>query len=101
LLFAVVQSGSIVEQGRSKEWLRTGEYDTMEGEIADCRLSRNGGAHRFRVQGVVFVCDKAGGFHGTFTVTDAPPHSAVLCNGTRVRVAHREGHILRIEIPAP
>ena len=95
-----VEYNAVADQWQSKEWLRAGQYDTVEGVIADCRPSRNGGAHRFRVQEIVFVCDKAGGFRGTFTAPDAPPSAEALRNGARVRVTHREGRVLRIEIPA-
>jgi hypothetical protein len=91
---------AVVENLRFREWVRNGEYETVEGTITDHSLGRKYNDSHFRVADVRFTYNRTdnskGSFRGQFT---APGTQGLrLENGMRVRIAHREGRILRIEI---
>jgi hypothetical protein len=89
------------DQMQCREWLRAGQHDTVEGTIADFR--RDAGKnphHHFRVGDVRFTYwplrQHTGGFSGDFTAPGTD--NLKLRDGLRVRIAHRDGRILRIEV---
>jgi hypothetical protein len=70
-------------------------YQVAEGAVADFEYRKAG--PRFRVGELTFDCiDNAAGFRGKFNASGAAKHS--LRNGLSVRLGHREGVVLRIEI---
>jgi hypothetical protein len=84
-----------------KEWARSGQYDTAEGVVADHR--REAGKYpptHFRVGDVPFTYKtyepKVGGFRGGFTAPGT--EDLKLRDGLRVRIAYRDGRILRVEV---
>jgi hypothetical protein len=90
-----------LENQRCKEWARRGDYQTAEGPITD--FARGPGREpliSFRAGETSFTYrwndSSKGSFHGSFT---APGTEGLrLRGGLMVRVAHRDGVILRIEI---
>jgi hypothetical protein len=78
-----------------QEWLQAGQYHVTEGSIANYQYRRAGAS--FRVADSPFdILDRSAGFTGRFNVPGAPQVS--LRDGLQVRLAHREGFILRVEI---
>jgi hypothetical protein len=83
-----------VEEQRCKEWARSGDYQTAEGPVIHL------GKNSFQVGEARFPYfrkySNTGGFYGKFT---APGTEGLrLRPGLKVRIAHQEGRILRIEI---
>jgi hypothetical protein len=95
-LFSATKSyEGFVRQQRCQEWAQTGEYQVTEGTVADFQFRKAGS--RFRIADLSFdLLDRSAGFTGRFNVPGAAEDS--LRDGLRVRVAHHEGHILRVEI---
>jgi hypothetical protein len=88
------------DQMRCKEWTRAGDHQTAEGPVT--QFERENGKYpptHFWVGNVRFTYrtyePKTGGFSGVFT---APGEDLKLRDGLRVRIAHRDGRILRIEV---
>jgi hypothetical protein len=80
---------------RCQDWVQTGQYCVTEGTIAECQYRKAG--PRFHVADSTFdLLDRWAGFTGRFNVPGAAPVS--LRDGLRVRLAHREGFILRVEL---
>ena len=76
-------------------WERAGEYRITEGTVADYNFRKAGSS--FRVGDQSFdLLNAYAGFTGRFNVPGAPQDS--LADGMRVRLAQREGLILRVEI---
>jgi hypothetical protein len=100
LVSAVVFIASETYQGyiqrqRCQEWSRTGQYQVTEGTIANYQFRKAG--VRFSVTGLTFdTLERSVGFTGRFNVPTVTPDS--LQEGMRVRLAHHEGYILRLEI---
>jgi hypothetical protein len=93
------------EQRQCQAWLRSGEVETVEGVIRDFDpATKSGGRHKpytdFRVGDARFSYagwePKVGGFQGDFT--DPAASDLRLRDGLPVRISHREGRILRIEV---
>jgi hypothetical protein len=85
----------ILQRQHCKEWARTGQYEVAEGTIADYQLRK--GSSSFRIAGQAFdLLNVYAGFTGRFNVAGAESKS--LRNELPVRLAHRDGFILRIEI---
>jgi hypothetical protein len=88
-----------VDQRRCREWARQHAYETVEGPVVGFRrdAGKNVTTH-FKVGEIAFSYDamlsKKGGFQGEFTVLTP----IKLRDGPHVRVAHREGRILRMEV---
>src|SRR5262249_29669257 len=86
---------AFVQRRRCQEWARAGQYQVTEGTVADYQYRKAG--PRFRVAGVSFdLLNGSAGFTGRFNVPGAAEGS--LRDGLPVRLAHREGFILRVEI---
>jgi hypothetical protein len=89
------------DQQQCKEWLRSGQCDTAEGVVAE--FHRESGKYpptHFRV-GDMRLSYKTyepttGGFRGGFTAPGT--EDLKLRDGLRVRIAHRDGRILRVEV---
>jgi hypothetical protein len=108
LLFALIGGWQVatnnypayLENRRFQEWVRQGDYQTVEGAVTDYSLGRKYGSAGFRVGDVRFTYPRMGHSKGSFRGQFTAPgtESLRLENGVKVRVAHREGRILRIEI---
>jgi len=99
LVLAWIQYEVFLQQRRCKEWVRAGDYKTTVGTLADYRQGGRAEIFYFRVGDITFSSTKrTAGFHGSFTVPGVK--ASLLRDGLRVRIAHREGYILRIEIAA-
>ena len=90
---------TFADQRRCKAWARAGDYQVAEGPVAG--FKRGVGRDpltTFRIGNAVFEyrreAPKTGGFRGKFTV----PEDVQLRDGLPVRIAHRDGRILRIEV---
>jgi hypothetical protein len=105
-LIATRDFPSYADQRQCREWVRTGAFEVVEGRVSD--LSPPDRVRRprhpridFRVGGVPFSYRYGqlgrGGFQGTFTAADAQ----AISEGLPVRIAHRDGRILRIETAEP
>jgi hypothetical protein len=78
-----------------QEWAEAGAYLVTEGTVADYQYRRAGSS--FRVAGSSFdLLERSAGFTGAFNVPGAG-HDA-LRDGLLVRLSHRDGFILRVEI---
>ena len=87
--------GAFVQQQHCQEWVRAGQYQVTEGTVADYQYRRAG--PRFRVADSSFdLLNGSAGFTGRFNVPGTAEGS--LRDGLRVRLAHQEGFILRVEI---
>jgi len=84
-----------VQQRRCREWVRAGQYQVTEGTVADYQFRKAGS--RFRVADESFdLLEVSAGFTGRFNAPGAAEGS--LRDGLPVRLAHREGFVLRVEI---
>jgi len=90
-----------VDQRRCKDWARGGDFQTVEGPVT--RVKREGGKNpprHFQVGDIDFtyrvIDPETGGFHGEFTAPWA--QDLQLRDGLPVRVAFRDGRILRIDV---
>ena len=88
-------------QRQCREWVKAGDYQTAEGPVTDFRVENGKSPPRhFQVAGLPFTyrmsTNDGGGFRGTFTAPGAEDRR--LANGLQVRIAHRDGRILRIEV---
>ena len=84
-----------VHQQECKEWARTGQYQITEGTVADYHFLRVGA--NFRVADSSFdLMQNSAGFTGRFNIPGAPED--LLREGSRVRLAHQDGCILRVEV---
>lgn len=107
----LVAVGSIVVAGTTyplardqwlcREWLEAGEFQTAAGDVT--ALRREAGKYppyHFRVGGTDFsyrpINATVGGFQGEFTAPGS--ERSKFRDGLPVRVAHRDGRILRIEV---
>jgi hypothetical protein len=78
-------------------WARSDDFQVLEGRVTQFHpLVRGKGAESFTVAGVTFSYGDSslgqGGFRYTFGV------GGLLKEGVQVRVAHREGRILKLEV---
>jgi hypothetical protein len=80
-----------------QKWDRAGQYQTTEGTVTDYHFRKAGSSFRVGAQSFDLLNFSAG-FTGRFNVPGAPQGS--LSDGMRVRLAQREGFILRVEIAA-
>jgi hypothetical protein len=96
---------AVRDQLRCRDWLRTGDHQTVAGEVAGLHRqspSKNPvwlfhvGETEFRYQALQ---PPVAGFRGEFTAPGTRDRS--LRDGLPVRIAHRDGRILRIEIGEP
>jgi hypothetical protein len=92
---------AVRDQRRCREWLRAREYRTATGVVT--ALRRDAGKYppwHFRVGATDFTYRgynaRTGGFRGEFTAPGAD--RLTLRDGLPVRIAHRDGRILRIEV---
>jgi hypothetical protein len=78
-----------------QEWAEAGAYQVTEGTVADYQYRRAGSS--FRVVDSSFdLMGRSAGFLGGFKSTGARHDS--LRDGISVRLSHRDGYILRVEI---
>jgi len=97
VFFASRTYEGFVQQQRCQEWVRSGQYQVTEGTVADYEYRKAG--PRFRVADSSFdLLDHSAGFAGRFNIPGAAAES--LQEGMRVRLAHREGFVLRVEVAA-
>jgi hypothetical protein len=89
----------LCQHARCVAWARSGDYVMTEGCVSDFRPRprwQHGPAERFTVSGFAFAYGDnllgEGGYRHAF----GP--DGLLRDGVRVRVAHRRGRILRLEI---
>jgi hypothetical protein len=95
VFFGSLTCGAFVQQRQCQEWVRLRTYQVTQGTISDYHF-RKAGAN-FRVAGVPFdLLPRSVGFTGRFNVPRDAEGS--LRDGLRVRLAHRDGFILRVEI---
>jgi hypothetical protein len=96
-IFAWYTHEAHAQQRQCQVWVRSGEHEVTEGTVAEYEYRRVG--TRFRVAGKEFdLSTRSVGFTGRFNEPGAAKES--LDDGLPVRVAHREGFILRVEIAA-
>jgi hypothetical protein len=99
LVFTGIGGNALLQQWRCKEWAASGQYQTVEGVISEYVRYAKPSSEQFRVGELTVSCAwQTAGYRGRFTVTDIPD---ALHNGVRVRVAHRDGYILRLESATP
>jgi hypothetical protein len=92
---ASISYQGFMQRQRCKEWACAGQYQVTEGTVADYQLPRGGA--RFRVADASFdLIDRSAGFTGRFNAPGA--RHGTLRDGLQVRLTHREGFILRVEI---
>jgi hypothetical protein len=95
LFFALLTHRAFVQERECQEWVRSGKYQVAEGTITDYHFRKGGSS--FRIEGVPFdLLNRSVGFTGRFNVPCDP--QGELKDGLRVRLAHRDGFILRVEI---
>ena len=84
-----------LQRQRCQEWAQAGNYQVTEGMVADYQYRKAGA--QFRVVDSSFdLLHRSAGFTGRFNLPGARPDS--LRAGLPVRLSHREGFILRVEI---
>jgi hypothetical protein len=87
-------------QQQCRDWARCGDYQTFEGVVTGFQSGKSKSPTHFRVGDVPFTYGgyepTDGGFRGRFTAPDS--QDLKLRDGMAVRIAHRDGRILRIEI---
>jgi hypothetical protein len=86
---------ALMQRQRCQEWARAGECQSTEGTVADYYFRKGGSSFRVADQSFELV-HNAAGFTGRYNVPRDAEGS--LRNGLRVRLAHRDGYILRVEI---
>src|SRR5262249_41903619 len=86
--FAAQMYQGFVQRQRCREWVRTGQCQIVEGTIVDYHYRKAGSSFR--------VADQS------FDLLNAPTSftGSSLANGMQVRLTHREGSALRVEIAA-
>lgn len=96
---ALFGGGNVIYQHlRCVAWAKSGNYEVVEGRVTGFQPRSAGqkSSERFTVKGLTFAYSDSnlgqGGFRYPFG-----PHGR-LQDGTRVRVAHRQGRILKLEI---
>jgi hypothetical protein len=77
---------------------RAGDFEVVEGQVTDFRplAKREKGSERFTVQGNTFSYSSANLGQGGFRYEFGP--DGLLHEGSQVRISHREGRILKLEI---
>jgi hypothetical protein len=96
VFFASLTYGAAVGQWQCQEWLQAGQYEVAEGTITNYHSQRGEGTS-FRVAGLsVHIPPDSVGFTGRFNVGREAGDS--LRDRLHVRLAHRAGFILRVEI---
>jgi hypothetical protein len=95
VLLASLTCEGFVQRQRCREWARGGRCQVTEGTIADYHYRKAGSS--FRVGDQSFdLLNPSAGFTGPFNAPGAGKGS--LREGLQVRLTHREGFILRVEI---
>lgn len=92
---------AVRDQTRCREWLRAGEFETTTGAVTHFR--HEAGKYspwRFRIGEIDFaywvINSRKAGFRGDFTTPEESQFK--LRDGVPLRISHRDGRILRIEI---
>jgi hypothetical protein len=101
IVFVSVTVSKMVEQYRCKRWAESGEYQTVERDIAGWSAGRSGYTRIYVANVGLTFRELSGGFRGELTKPGADP--GLLRKGQPVRIAYREGQegrILRIEVPS-
>jgi hypothetical protein len=95
----VLGGGNVLYQHfRCAAWARAGDFEVVEGQVTDFRplAKREKGSERFTVQGNTFSYSSANLGQGGFRYEFGP--DGLLHEGSQVRISHREGRILKLEI---
>lgn len=94
VLLASYAFNGYAQRQHCRDWAQANEYQITEGTIGDYWYRKAG--PRFNVGAMSFdLAHQAAGFSGNFNV---PSREESLHNGLHVRLAHRDGYILRVEI---
>jgi hypothetical protein len=95
LFVAAKMHEGLLSRQQCKEWAQAGVYQVTEGNVADYQYRRAGSS--FRVADSSFdLLGRSAGFTGRFNAPGARHDS--LRDGLLVRLSHRDGFILRVEI---
>ena len=95
----VLGGGNVLYQHvRCTAWARSGDFEVVEGPVTQFqpRARWEKGSESFTVKGVTFSYGRADLGKGGFRDQFGP--GGPLREGVRVRVSHREGRILKLEI---
>jgi hypothetical protein len=98
-LGVVVGGGNVLYQHfRCAAWARSGNFDVTEGQVTEFRplAKREKGNESFTVQGLTFSYSSSNLSQGGFRYELGP--DGLLQEGSQVRISHREGRILKLEI---
>lgn len=94
----VVGGGNVLYQHfRCVSWARSGNFQTVEGPVSQFQpKTRTHKSESFVVQGITFSYSNASLGEGGFRYCFGP--DGLMHEGAHVRVSHREGRILKLEI---
>jgi hypothetical protein len=97
LYFAWNAADAFLGHSRCRGWAEAGQYEVTEGRAADYRSYGKPSSESFRVEDFAYD-GSAGraGYRGRFTAPGV--RADALRDGASIRVAHRSGCILRIEV---
>lgn len=96
---AVLGGGNVLYQHfRCAAWARGGNFEVVEGPVTDFQplAKHQKGSERFTVQGKTFSYSSANLSQGGFRYEFGP--DGLLHEGSQVRISHREGRIVKLEI---
>lgn len=97
LIFAAVGIDALVQHRQCREWARAGQYEVLEGTVSEYVRGGKTSNEQFQVGDWKYsATGRSAAYRGQFTTKGATRDA--LHNGLRVRIAHRDGHILRLEI---
>jgi hypothetical protein len=95
----VLGGGNVLFQHfRSAAWARSGDFDVVEGRVTNFQPLAKGkkGSERFTVKDITFSYSSANLGQGGFRYEFGP--DGLLEEGVPVRLSHRDGRILKLEI---
>ena len=95
----VLGGGNVLFQlFRCSAWARSGDFKVVEGRVTNfhSRKAWEKGAESFTVEGITFSYSRANLSRGGFRYQLGP--DGPLRTGVQVRVSHREGRILKLEV---
>jgi len=96
LMGGIAIANTNYQRWRCKHWLRTGDYSVVEGAVSQFHPMPYSGhdSERFTVEGVSFKYSDYDQSQGGFNNTSS--HGGPIREGKRVRIAYREGRILKL-----
>lgn len=91
-------SNVVIQQVKCINWAKSGEFEVVEGEVRDFKpMPAHGHTNEvFTVSGVRFSYSDYDLSRGGFN--NATSHGGPIREGLPVRIAHRDGRILKIEV---